>query len=58
VSTYQKRLIYISIPVLAFFLVLSLLTDQWGFFLWSLAPVFIVLMTGFFTDFSKNRNKN
>ncbi len=47
---YQKRSVYISIVALAFFLVLSLMTHHWGFFLWSLLPVFIVLMTTFFAN--------
>ncbi|WP_199083974.1 MULTISPECIES: hypothetical protein [unclassified Sporosarcina] len=55
-NKYQKRTVYISIIALAFFLVLSLLTRQWGFFLWSLLPVFIVLMTTFSTNIDK-RNK-
>ncbi|WP_156890523.1 hypothetical protein [Sporosarcina ureae] len=50
---YQKRTVYISIVALGFFLVLSLLTQQWGFFLWSLLPVFIVLLTTFSTKFDK-----
>lgn len=50
---YQKRTIYISIAALALFLVLSLLTKNWGFFLWSLLPIFIVLMTTFSTKFDK-----
>ncbi|WP_199170296.1 hypothetical protein [Sporosarcina sp. P19] len=55
-NKYQKRTVYISIIALAFFLVLSLLTQQWGFFLWSLLPVFIVLMTTFSTNIDR-RNK-
>ncbi|WP_169535195.1 hypothetical protein [Sporosarcina ureae] len=55
-NKHQKRTVYISIIALAFFLVLSLLTQQWGFFLWSLLPVFIVLMTTFSTTIDK-RNK-
>lgn len=50
----HKRTVYISIVALAFFLVLSLLTQHWGFFLWSLLPVFIVLMTAFSTKFDKS----
>jgi len=48
-NTYQKRSVYISIGVLIFFLVLSVVADRWGFFLWSLLPVFMVLTTAFFT---------
>ncbi|WP_199203655.1 hypothetical protein [Sporosarcina sp. P34] len=46
-NQFQKRTVYISIVALAFFLTLSILTQHWGFFLWSLLPVFIVLMTAF-----------
>ncbi|WP_199170098.1 hypothetical protein [Sporosarcina sp. P20a] len=53
-NTYQKRTVYISIVALAFFFVLSVLTQHWGFFLWSLLPVFIVLMTTFSTKFDKS----
>ncbi|MBS4220224.1 hypothetical protein KHA96_18135 [Bacillus sp. FJAT-49711] len=49
----QKRTVYISISALIFFLVLSLMTNNWGYFLWSLLPVFMVLMTAF----SIKRNK-
>jgi len=54
---YQKRSVYISIVALAFFLVLSLLTQHWGFFLWSLLPVFMVLMSTFFTKNDKKNNE-
>ena len=54
---YQKRSVYISIVTLAFFLVLSLKTHHWGFFLWSLLPVFIVLMTTFTTKITKNKGR-
>ena len=46
-NKFQKRAVYISIVVLAFFLVLSLVTHHWGFFFWSLLPVFMVLMGAF-----------
>lgn len=52
----QKHTVYISIVALAFFLALSLLTKNWGFFLWSLLPIFIVLMTTFSTKFNKSNN--
>ncbi|WP_313236229.1 hypothetical protein [Sporosarcina ureae] len=55
-NKYQKRTVYISIIALAFFLVLSLLTQQWAFFLWCLLLVFMVLMTTFSTNIDK-RNK-
>ncbi|MBB4823497.1 hypothetical protein HNO89_000717 [Sporosarcina luteola] len=53
VSKYKKRTLNISIVTLAFFLTLSLIMQQWGFFLWSLLPVFIVLMTTFSTNFNR-----
>lgn len=53
-SKYQKRTVYISIGTLSFFLALSLVTHHWGFFLWSLLPVFMVLMSAFFTNIDKN----
>ncbi|PID24144.1 hypothetical protein [Sporosarcina sp. P7] len=46
-NQFQKCTVYISIVAIAFFLALSLLTQHWGFFLWSVLPVFIVLMTAF-----------
>ena len=49
----QKTSVFISILVLVFFFVLSLFTRQWGFFLWSLLPIFIVLMTTFTTKADK-----
>ncbi|WP_199171367.1 hypothetical protein [Sporosarcina sp. P18a] len=52
----QKRTVYISIVVIAFFLALSLLTQHWGFFLWSVLPVFIVLMTAFSKKNDKRGN--
>lgn len=53
-SKGKKRTIYISIVTLAFFLTLSLTMKQWGFFLWSLLPVFIVMMTAFTTSERKS----
>ena len=55
-NKHQKTSIYTSIAVLVFFLVLSLITHHWGFFLWSLLPVFMVLMTTFFTKIGKESN--
>src|SRR5699024_4464519 len=43
-NKYQERTIYISAGVLIFFLLLSIITNKWGFFLWSLPPVFINIM--------------
>ena len=54
---YQRRSVYISIVTLAFFLVLSLMTHRWGFFLWSLLPVFIVLMTTFTPKIDTENNE-
>lgn len=56
-NKYQERTVYISIVALAFFLVLSLITHNWGFFLWSILPVFIVLMSTFFTNRDKKENR-
>ncbi|WP_156028890.1 hypothetical protein [Sporosarcina sp. D27] len=56
-SKYKKRTVYISIVTLAFFLTLSLIMQQWRFFLWSLLPVFIVLMTTFFTNFDRKSSE-
>ncbi|TQS75427.1 hypothetical protein DX933_06320 [Ornithinibacillus gellani] len=41
-SKPQRQTIYIGIIALIFFFVLSLVTDQWGFFLWSLLLVPLV----------------
>ena len=49
----QKTSVLIAIVVLVFFFVLSLITRQWGFLLWSLLPVFIVVMTTFTTKTGK-----
>ena len=46
-NKYQKRTVSISIAALVGFLVLSLLTSNWKFFLWSLLPIFMVLMLSF-----------
>ncbi|MFD1445902.1 hypothetical protein [Oceanobacillus profundus] len=54
---YQRRSVYFSIVTLAFFLVLSLMTHRWGFFLWSLLPVFIVLMTTFTPKIDTENNE-
>ena len=54
-NKYQRMTVYISAGTLVFFLVLSLITTQWGFFLWSLLPVFMNVMVAFF---SKNNKQN
>ncbi|GAB3064054.1 hypothetical protein [Virgibacillus ainsalahensis] len=55
-TKYQERSVYISIVALAFFLILSLITDKWGFFLWSVLPVFMVLSAAFSTKSDKKNN--
>ncbi|MBB6177245.1 hypothetical protein [Anoxybacillus eryuanensis] len=47
-NRYQKIAIGVMLFVPLIFLIVSLLMDRWGFFLWSLAPSFTVGMTGFF----------
>lgn len=47
-NRYQKIAIGVMLFVPLIFLVISLLTNRWGFFLWSVAPSFVVGMTGFF----------
>lgn len=56
-NKYQERTIYISTIALIFFLILSLVTNEWGFILWSLLPVFMVLMSAFFSKKNKNDQK-
>lgn len=56
-NKYQKVSIYTSIVILALFLVLSLVTQNWKFLLWSLIPVFLVLMTTFLSKNSKQDNR-
>ena len=56
VSKYQKRTIYIVIIALVFFLILSLVTHQWGFFLWSLIPLFMVCSAAFTSNHYKKTN--
>lgn len=41
-SKPQRQTIYIGNITLVFFLILSLATHQWGFFLWSLLLVSLV----------------
>jgi len=56
-NKYQKVSIYTSIVILALFLVLSLVTQNWRFLLWSLIPVFLVLMTTFLTKNGKQDDR-
>ncbi len=58
-NVYQKRTVYLSIGALTFFLGLSIMTHNWKFFLWSLLPVFMILMPSFTTKTDKNgSNRN
>ncbi|MFD2759850.1 hypothetical protein [Lentibacillus juripiscarius] len=52
-NKYQERTVYISSVVLVFFLALSLFTNEWGFFLLSLPPVFINVMFAFLAKKNK-----
>ena len=51
---YQKGTVYISIGALVFFLAISLMTNNWGFFLLSLVPVFLNVMIAFFSKNNKH----
>ncbi|WP_199876672.1 hypothetical protein [Planococcus massiliensis] len=51
----QKIAIYISILAIVFFFALSAMTRNWGFFLWSLFPVFLILMTTIFIKPNKRK---
>jgi hypothetical protein len=55
---YTKISIDIMIGFPLFFLIVSLLTRKWGFFLWSLAPSFLSGMTGLFAAKNASRNIN
>ncbi|GIO23769.1 hypothetical protein [Oceanobacillus sp. J11TS1] len=56
-NKYQERVIYISAGALVFFLVLSLITNNLGFFLMSLFPVFFNVMIAFFAKNNKHMQK-
>ncbi|WP_158232978.1 MULTISPECIES: hypothetical protein [unclassified Sporosarcina] len=43
----QRHAVIIAILALMFFLVLSLVTSNWKFLLWSIVPIFLSLMTAF-----------
>ncbi|MBE4909084.1 hypothetical protein IMZ08_13525 [Bacillus luteolus] len=47
-SQMFKRSLQIGLTVSLFFLLVSLFTGQWGFFLWSLLPTFITSTNGYF----------
>ena len=53
-TKYQERTVYISLGILVFFLVISLITSNWGFFLWSLIPIFMNVMFAFFAKNNKH----
>jgi hypothetical protein len=57
-NKYAKISIGIMIGFPLFFLIVSLLTGKWAFFLWSLAPSFISGMTGLFAAKNASRNIN
>lgn len=57
-NKYQKRTVYILVLALAFFFIFSIVTQNWGFFLWSLVPIFLVLMTTFFIKSDKKNQRN
>lgn len=56
-NKYQKITVYISAVVLVFFLLLSIFTGRWGFFLWSLLPVFMNLSVAFTVKDDKQSRK-
>jgi len=58
VSKYQKRTIYIVLTALVFFLTLSIVTNQWEFFLWSLLPLVMVTSAAFTSKYYKKTNDN
>lgn len=49
-NKYQEYTVYITAVVFIVFLAISLITNRWGFFLWSLLPIFLNLMIAFFSD--------
>ncbi len=53
VQVFSERTVYILSSVIDFFLALSLITNNWGFFLLSLLPVFINVIFAFFTKKNK-----
>lgn len=52
-SKYQKRTIYVVFIALVFFLTLSIVTNQWGFLLWSLLPLVMVTSAAFTSKYYK-----
>lgn len=57
-NLYQKRTVYISIITLVFFFVLSVVSHNWGFFLWSIFSVYLVLMAVFSAKTNKQDHSN
>lgn len=55
-NKYQKIALGVMLGVPAFFAVISLVTGNWLFLLYSLLPSFLAGMTSFFA--AKNTNKN
>lgn len=53
---YQKISLIVLIGIPLFFLIISILTETWGFVLWSLPPSFIAGITGYFHS-KKNGGK-
>jgi hypothetical protein len=49
-NKYQKISIGVMIGFPIFFLIVSLFTGKWGYFLWSLPPSFLSGMTGLFAS--------
>ncbi|PES61573.1 hypothetical protein CN507_28945 [Bacillus cereus] len=59
-NKYQKISLMVMIGLPVFFLILSVITNNWGFFFLSLPPSFTSEMTGYFVakNSSKDMNKN
>ncbi|WP_180994152.1 hypothetical protein [Bacillus sp. Marseille-P3661] len=55
-NRYQKVSLMVLIGVPLFFLIISVLTGRWSFFLWSLLPTFTSGITGYFH--AKKHEKN
>ncbi|WP_433945143.1 hypothetical protein [Paenibacillus sp. SN-8-1] len=47
-SKYQKLALGIMFGIPAFFAIISLITDRWGFLLFSLPPSLVAGLTGFY----------
>lgn len=54
-NTYKKLTLLFLTSMLVLFLVLSILTDNWKFVLWSLPPIFISFMV---TLITKDKKQN